>query len=157
MHWETRLIKKVSRSHPRAPWAVIYDRPSRSIRPFLHKPKDFPIILHNCSKFNFLSHFADENETVPEILGVGYFGVVIKARFQALRKEDRSTQETVVAVKMLNEDFDELFGVKDPLRDASERKQFEDALLQEMEMLLMVGHHVNIVNLIGVVLEGTVY
>ena len=83
--------------------------------------------------------------------------MVIKTRFQALGEEDRSTEETVVAVKMLNEDFNELFEVKDPFRNASERKQYEDALLQEMEMLLMVGHHVNIVNLIGVVLGGTVY
>ncbi|OQV13514.1 putative Fibroblast growth factor receptor [Hypsibius exemplaris] len=78
-------------------------------------------------------------------LGNGHFGVVLKARLREHRlrgMRKASTEEVDVAVKMLRDDIAE--------KDKSGQQK---AFLMEMEMLLKVGRHVNIVNLIGVVLE----
>ncbi|OQV13513.1 putative Fibroblast growth factor receptor 4 [Hypsibius exemplaris] len=78
-------------------------------------------------------------------LGTGHFGIVIKARLRpngpkGIRKV--STDELDVAVKVLKDDVTE-----------KEKAEQQRAFLMEMEMLMKVGRHVNIVNLIGIVLQ----
>ncbi|XP_013783997.1 mast/stem cell growth factor receptor kita-like [Limulus polyphemus] len=77
--------------------------------------------------------FPKENLKLGKTLGQGAFGRVVKA--EAFGLEDAETT-TVVAVKMLKEHADQ------------EQKK---ALMAELKILIHLGHHLNIVNVLGAV------
>uniref|UniRef100_A0A8C5JZP7 Receptor-type tyrosine-protein kinase FLT3 n=1 Tax=Jaculus jaculus TaxID=51337 RepID=A0A8C5JZP7_JACJA len=84
--------------------------------------------------------FPRENLEFGKVLGSGAFGKVMNATAYGISKTGVSIQ---VAVKMLKEKA-----------DSSER----EALMSELKMMTQLGHHENIVNLLGAcTLSGPVY
>ncbi|XP_067889653.1 receptor-type tyrosine-protein kinase FLT3 isoform X2 [Heterodontus francisci] len=84
--------------------------------------------------------FPRENLELGNVLGSGAFGKVMEATAYGISKADVHVQ---VAVKMLKEKH-----------EPSEK----DALMSELKMMIHMGHHENIVNLLGAcTLSGPVY
>ncbi|XP_075448300.1 receptor-type tyrosine-protein kinase FLT3 isoform X2 [Ascaphus truei] len=84
--------------------------------------------------------FPTENLELGKVLGSGAFGKVLNATAYGISKPGVSIQ---VAVKMLKEK-----------PDVSEK----DALMSELKMMTQIGHHENIVNLLGAcTLSGPIY
>lgn len=76
--------------------------------------------------------FPREKLTLGRMLGEGAFGIVVEAEAQGLSKKKSSS--TVVAVKMLKDDATD--------------KEMAD-LIQELEVMKIIGSHRNIINLLG--------
>ncbi|KAM4702083.1 receptor-type tyrosine-protein kinase FLT3 [Discoglossus pictus] len=105
-------------------------------------PSDNEYIYINFSavEYDLKWEFPRENLEFGKILGSGAFGKVINATAYGITKPGVSLQ---VAVKMLKEN-----------PDVSEK----DALMSELKMMTQVGHHENIVNLLGAcTLSGPIY
>ncbi|XP_069825968.1 receptor-type tyrosine-protein kinase FLT3 isoform X2 [Dendropsophus ebraccatus] len=88
---------------------------------------DFSVLPYDVKKWEF----PRENLEFGNIIGSGAFGKVVTAKAYGISKSGVSLQ---VAVKMLKEN-----------PDASEK----DALMSELKMMTQIGHHDNIVNLLG--------
>ncbi|KAB5533244.1 hypothetical protein PHYPO_G00129570 [Pangasianodon hypophthalmus] len=82
-------------------------------------------------KYNQKLEFPRENLELGKELGSGAFGMVVQATAYGISKPGVSMQ---VAVKMLKEKH-----------QAVEK----EALMSELKMLTYIGHHINIVNLLG--------
>lgn len=82
--------------------------------------------------------FPIEKLTFGPVLGQGAFGRVIKAEAEGI---DEFNYKTTVAVKMLKEDA-----------DMEQRK----ALMAELKILIHLGKHLNIVNLMGAVTTNAI-
>ncbi|XP_040282105.1 receptor-type tyrosine-protein kinase FLT3 [Bufo bufo] len=97
---------------------------------------DFSVLPYDVKKWEF----PRENLEFGETVGSGAFGKVVTAKAYGISKSGVSLQ---VAVKMLKEN-----------PDASEK----DALMSELKMMTQVGHHDNIVNLLGAcTVSGPIY
>ncbi|XP_014681329.1 PREDICTED: vascular endothelial growth factor receptor kdr-like isoform X2 [Priapulus caudatus] len=118
-------------------WAVIATRelnPDRSIEGEINP--DIPIQDQaELLSFDPRYEFPKERLTLGKKLGQGAFGCVMRAQAVGIDEQEAST---TVAVKMLKERI---------LVDMSQRK----ALLSEIKILIHIGHHLNIVNLLGVI------
>ncbi|XP_075707789.1 receptor-type tyrosine-protein kinase FLT3 [Rhinoderma darwinii] len=88
---------------------------------------DFHVLPYDVKKWEF----PRENLEFGDTIGSGAFGKVVTAKAYGISKSDVSLQ---VAIKMLKEN-----------PDASEK----DALMSELKMMTQIGHHDNIVNLLG--------
>ncbi|XP_066439369.1 receptor-type tyrosine-protein kinase FLT3 [Eleutherodactylus coqui] len=88
---------------------------------------DFSVLPYDVKKWEF----PRENLEFGDTIGSGAFGKVVTAKAFGISKSGVSLQ---VAVKMLKENA-----------DASEK----DALMSELKMMTQIGHHDNIVNLLG--------
>ncbi|KAM4047440.1 receptor-type tyrosine-protein kinase FLT3 isoform 2-T2 [Anomaloglossus baeobatrachus] len=88
---------------------------------------DFSVLPYDIKKWEF----PRENLEFGDTIGSGAFGKVVTAKAFGISKSGVSLQ---VAVKMLKEN-----------PDASEK----DALMSELKMMTQIGHHNNIVNLLG--------
>lgn len=84
--------------------------------------------------------FPKERLILGRTLGQGAFGRVVKAQAIGLDESDES-ESTTVAVKMLKE-----------RADSNQRK----ALMAELKILIHLGRHLNIVNLLGAVTKNLV-
>ncbi|XP_017309341.1 receptor-type tyrosine-protein kinase FLT3 isoform X2 [Ictalurus punctatus] len=82
-------------------------------------------------KYNQKLEFPRENLELGKELGSGAFGMVVQATAYGISKPGVSMQ---VAVKMLKE---------------KHQTVEKEALMSELKMLTYIGHHVNIVNLLG--------
>ncbi|XP_077480496.1 receptor-type tyrosine-protein kinase FLT3-like [Stigmatopora argus] len=105
-------------------------------------PNDNDYIYINFKDFEYDRkwEFPRENLELGKELGSGAFGTVVRATAHGMGKAGVSRQ---VAVKMLKEKH-----------QAVEK----EALMSELKMLTHVGHHVNVVNLLGACTEsGPVY
>lgn len=105
-------------------------------------PNDNDYIYINFKDFTYDSkwEFPRENLELGKELGSGAFGMVLQATAYGINKPDISQQ---VAVKMLKEKH-----------QAVEK----EALMSELKMLTHIGHHANIVNLLGACTEtGPIY
>ncbi|KAG7317575.1 hypothetical protein KOW79_018610 [Hemibagrus wyckioides] len=92
---------------------------------------DYIYIDFKDCKYNQELEFPRENLELGKMLGSGAFGMVMQATAYGISKPGVSMQ---VAVKMLKEKH-----------QAVEK----EALMSELKMLTYIGHHVNIVNLLG--------
>ncbi|KAJ0022934.1 hypothetical protein NQD34_015068 [Periophthalmus magnuspinnatus] len=105
-------------------------------------PNDNDYIYINFKDFAYDSkwEFPRENLELGKELGSGAFGMVVQATAYGINKPGVSQQ---VAVKMLKEKH-----------QAVEK----EALMSELKMLTHIGHHANIVNLLGACTEtGPIY
>uniref|UniRef100_A0A1A8GQ23 receptor protein-tyrosine kinase n=1 Tax=Nothobranchius korthausae TaxID=1143690 RepID=A0A1A8GQ23_9TELE len=105
-------------------------------------PNDNDYIYINFKDFQYDKkwEFPRENLKLGKELGSGAFGTVVQATAYGINKPAGSQQ---VAVKMLKE------------KHQSEEKE---ALMSELKMLTHIGHHSNIVNLLGACTEtGPIY
>lgn len=105
-------------------------------------PNDNDYIYINFKDFEYDSkwEFPKENLELGKELGSGAFGMVVQATAYGINKPGVSQQ---VAVKMLKEKH-----------QAVEK----EALMSELKMLTHIGHHANIVNLLGACTEtGPIY
>ncbi|XP_029005346.1 LOW QUALITY PROTEIN: receptor-type tyrosine-protein kinase FLT3 [Betta splendens] len=105
-------------------------------------PNDNDYIYINFKDFEYDMkwEFPRENLELGEELGSGAFGTVVQATAFGIKKPGVSHQ---VAVKMLKEKH-----------QAVEK----EALMSELKMLIHIGHHANIVNLLGACTEtGPIY
>lgn len=87
--------------------------------------------------YNNAYEFPREKLKLGEKLGEGEFGVVIKAYAQGILPE--TDEETIVAVKT----------VRDKTNDVAMH-----ALVSELKILVHLGQHLNVVNLLGAVTEN---
>ena len=77
--------------------------------------------------------FTEDRLELGRVIGQGAYGVVVKAEAIGIEK---SIKITTVAVKMLKDDADQ---------------DQRNSLISEIRMLLFLGKHLNIVNLLGIV------
>ncbi|XP_074549722.1 receptor-type tyrosine-protein kinase FLT3-like [Halichoeres trimaculatus] len=96
-------------------------------------PNDNDYIYINFKEFEYNKkwEFPRENLELGKELGSGAFGMVVEATAYGISKPGVSQQ---VAVKMLKE---------------KHQTVEKEALMSELKMLTHIGHHVNIVNLLG--------
>ncbi|XP_054478724.1 receptor-type tyrosine-protein kinase FLT3 [Anoplopoma fimbria] len=96
-------------------------------------PNDNDYIYINFKEFGYDQkwEFPRENLELGEELGSGAFGMVVQATAYGINKPGVSQQ---VAVKMLKE---------------KHQTVEKEALMSELKMLTHIGHHANIVNLLG--------
>ncbi|XP_042366502.1 receptor-type tyrosine-protein kinase FLT3 [Plectropomus leopardus] len=105
-------------------------------------PNDNDYIYINFKDFeyNMKWEFPRENLELGQELGSGAFGMVVQATAYGINKPGVSQQ---VAVKMLKE---------------KHQTVEKEALMSELKMLTHIGHHANIVNLLGACTEsGPIY
>lgn len=105
-------------------------------------PNDNDYIYINFKDFTYDSkwEFPRENLELGKELGSGAFGMVVQATAYGINKPGVSQQ---VAVKMLKEKHQTIE---------------KEALMSELKMLTHIGHHTNIVNLLGACTEsGPIY
>ncbi|XP_026217646.1 receptor-type tyrosine-protein kinase FLT3 [Anabas testudineus] len=105
-------------------------------------PNDNDYIYINFKDFEYdlKWEFPRENLELGKELGSGAFGMVVQATAYGINKPGMSQQ---VAVKMLKE---------------KHQAMEKEALMSELKMLIHIGHHTNIVNLLGACTEsGPVY
>lgn len=105
-------------------------------------PNDNDYIYINFKDFEYDQkwEFPRENLELGKELGSGAFGMVVQATAYGINKPGVSQQ---VAVKMLKE---------------KHQSVEKEALMSELKMLTHVGHHANIVNLLGACTEtGPIY
>ncbi|XP_061613967.1 receptor-type tyrosine-protein kinase FLT3 isoform X2 [Phyllopteryx taeniolatus] len=105
-------------------------------------PNDNDYIYMNFKDFEYERkwEFPRENLELGQELGSGAFGMVVQALAYGIKKAGVSQQ---VAVKMLKEKHQEVE---------------KEALMSELKMLTHIGHHTNIVNLLGACTEsGPIY
>ncbi|XP_031606827.1 macrophage colony-stimulating factor 1 receptor isoform X1 [Oreochromis aureus] len=93
--------------------------------------------------YNEKWEFPRDKLKLGKILGAGAFGKVVEATAYGLGKEDNVMR---VAVKMLK-------GL-DPLLHSSAHSDEREALMSELKILSHLGHHQNIVNLLGACTYG---
>ncbi|XP_051910461.1 receptor-type tyrosine-protein kinase FLT3 isoform X1 [Hippocampus zosterae] len=96
-------------------------------------PNDNDYIYINFKDFEYEQkwEFPRENLQLGKELGSGAFGMVVQATAYGIKKAGVTQQ---VAVKMLKEKHQQVD---------------KEALMSELKMLTHIGHHVNIVNLLG--------
>lgn len=101
-------------------------------------PNDNDYIYINFKDFAYDSQweFPRENLELGKELGSGAFGMVVQATAYGIDKPGVSQQ---VAVKMLKE---------------KHQRMEKEALMSELKMLTHIGHHANIVNLLGACTES---
>ncbi|XP_030612627.1 receptor-type tyrosine-protein kinase FLT3-like isoform X2 [Archocentrus centrarchus] len=105
-------------------------------------PSDNDYIYINFKDFEYDRkwEFPRENLELGKELGSGAFGMVVQATAHGIRKPGISQQ---VAVKMLKE---------------KHQSMEKEALMSELKMLTHIGHHANIVNLLGACTDlGPIY
>ncbi|KAL7373603.1 hypothetical protein ABVT39_010362 [Epinephelus coioides] len=105
-------------------------------------PNDNDYIYLNFKNFEYDQkwEFPRENLELGQELGSGAFGMVVQATAYGINKPGVSQQ---VAVKMLKEKHETVE---------------KEALMSELKMLTHIGHHANIVNLLGACTEsGPIY
>ncbi|XP_051266112.1 receptor-type tyrosine-protein kinase FLT3 isoform X1 [Dicentrarchus labrax] len=105
-------------------------------------PNDNDYIYINFKDFTYdpKLEFPRENLELGDELGSGAFGMVVQATAYGINKPGVSQQ---VAVKMLKEKHQDVE---------------KEALMSELKMLTHIGHHANIVNLLGACTEtGPIY
>lgn len=101
---------------------------------------DIPIVEQtSCLPYDSRWEFPKERLRLGMILGQGAFGRVVKA--EAVGIQD-GVDVTTVAVKMV--------------KDCTDREQMQ-ALLSELKILIHIGQHLNIVNLLGAVTKNIRY
>nr|BAI67804.1 vascular endothelial growth factor receptor [Idiosepius paradoxus] len=101
---------------------------------------DIPIVEQtSCLPYDSRWEFPKERLRLGMILGQGAFGRVVKA--EAIGIQD-GVDVTTVAVKMV--------------KDCTDREQMQ-ALLSELKILIHIGQHLNIVNLLGAVTKNIRY
>ncbi|XP_061661085.1 receptor-type tyrosine-protein kinase FLT3 isoform X2 [Syngnathoides biaculeatus] len=101
---------------------------------------DYIYINFKDSEYERKWEFPRENLELGQELGSGAFGMVVQATAYGIKKAGVSQQ---VAVKMLKEKHQEVE---------------KEALMSELKMLTHIGHHANIVNLLGACTEsGPIY
>ncbi|XP_068123102.1 receptor-type tyrosine-protein kinase FLT3 isoform X2 [Hyperolius riggenbachi] len=101
---------------------------------------EYIYINFNVLEYDLKWEFPRENLEIGDIIGSGAFGKVVTATAYGISKPGVSLQ---VAVKMLKENH-----------DSSEK----DALMSELKMMTQIGHHDNVVNLLGAcTASGPVY
>lgn len=81
-------------------------------------------------------HFWTENAYAGKQLGAGAFGVVLKAIAQGILPYE---EETIVAVKMVKHTAD---------------NEIMRALVLELKIMVHMGQHLNVVNLLGAVTKN---
>lgn len=101
---------------------------------------DIPIVEQtSCLPYDSRWEFPKERLHLGMILGQGAFGRVVKAEAIGIQDDDHVT---TVAVKMV--------------KDCTDREQMQ-ALLSELKILIHIGQHLNIVNLLGAVTKNIRY
>lgn len=80
--------------------------------------------------------FTEDRLDMGRVIGQGAYGIVVKADAIGIEK---SIKITTVAVKMIKDE-----------NDADQR----NSLISEIQMLLFLGKHTNIVNLLGIVTKN---
>ncbi|TSK98454.1 Receptor-type tyrosine-protein kinase FLT3 [Bagarius yarrelli] len=108
-----------------------YETQIQMIQAVGHSDNDYIYIDFKDFKYNQELEFPRENLELGNKLGSGAFGMVMQATAYGISKPGVSMQ---VAVKMLKE---------------KHQTVEKEALMSELKMLTYIGHHVNIVNLLG--------
>ncbi|XP_067841620.1 receptor-type tyrosine-protein kinase FLT3 [Heptranchias perlo] len=117
-----------------------YERQLHMIQIVGSSENDYIYVDFSHIDYDIKWEFPRENLELGNVLGSGAFGKVIEATAYGISKADVPVQ---VAVKMLKE--------------KSEPAE-KDALMSELKMMIHMGHHENIVNLLGAcTLSGPVY
>ncbi|CAH2225156.1 receptor-type tyrosine- kinase FLT3 [Pelobates cultripes] len=127
------VFKKCQKQHK-------YERKLQMIQFVGPSDNEYIYIDFSVLEYDLKWEFPRENLEFGDVIGSGAFGKVVTATAYGITKPGVSLQ---VAVKMLKE-----------CHDVSEK----EALLSELKMMTQIGHHKNIVNLLGAcTVSGPIY
>ncbi|XP_063295362.1 receptor-type tyrosine-protein kinase FLT3 [Pelobates fuscus] len=127
------VFKKCQKQHK-------YERKLQMIQFVGPSDNEYIYIDFSVLEYDLKWEFPRENLEFGDVIGSGAFGKVVTATAYGITKPGVSLQ---VAVKMLKESY-----------DVSEK----EALLSELKMMTQIGHHKNIVNLLGAcTVSGPIY